>query len=231
MKSNPFAPPKVWIVMKQFSNEIAQPEQMSVNDLRQRLSRFGEQNKAHFEQNQVQKGTRTSQERLSGDIPYRMQHRIQQQQLEAGLASSSHSTVSTENLTVSSNDNDSQSYDGTMDEIFAEERRHVDIDDKQIEQARAFSDDKSTGTNRASKQTMMLSSSLPEKQSSTAESSVTKVVRQFGGRAEKRSVVQRSREALQRKWAEEKQPTHSKKVQWQVCNGRYQKKVTLKTHK
>lgn len=64
----------------------------------------------------------------------------------------------------------------------------------------------------------------------TAPPSVTETVSRFGGRVQPSS-VQRKREALEQKWAQEKQPAHTKKVEWQSKNGVYAKKVTLVTHK
>ena len=59
------------------------------------------------------------------------------------------------------------------------------------------------------------------------EQPVAQVVRQFGG---KRSSVEIRKAQLQRKWAEQRAPTHTKKVEWQVCQatGTYKKKITLK---
>ena len=50
------------------------------------------------------------------------------------------------------------------------------------------------------------------------------------GSTKKVSAVQLRREALERKWAEDRAPTHSKKIQWHASGGTYKKKVILKVH-
>lgn len=122
-------------------------------------------------------------------------------------------------------DDGHQSFDATMGEIFAEEMRRLDLDDKMVQEATSS---KLAGTKESTTETLV-TPSLTARQT-TKTSSVTETVQQFGGSG-KRNAVQRRREALERKWAEEKLPTHSKKIKWQVCNGTYKKKVTLSVQK
>ena len=59
---------------------------------------------------------------------------------------------------------------------------------------------------------------------------VSATVEKFGGSA-KKSSVQRRREDLERKWAEDRPLTHEKKFRWHGSNGKYKRKVTLKSHR
>jgi hypothetical protein len=64
----------------------------------------------------------------------------------------------------------------------------------------------------------------------SSASSVLASVQKFGGRGKVTS-VQKRKEELERKWAEDSVPKHTKKVEWHVSNGAYKKKVILKTQK
>jgi hypothetical protein len=57
----------------------------------------------------------------------------------------------------------------------------------------------------------------------------SEVIRKFGGKAKSKSTVQLRREQLEKKWAEDRVPVHSRKVSWQVkgTHGSYKKKVEL----
>jgi len=67
---------------------------------------------------------------------------------------------------------------------------------------------------------------LDSNKNSQERVAVDDVVRQFGGVA-RRSAIQRRKEQLERKWAQDRPPAHVRKVKWQARGGAYKKKVVL----